>query len=58
MQKLTLPNTLQLALKQHAAAADIDDDDELKSIMLSLSQLNEKVEAVKLQARLKRAGKL
>ncbi|MFT6269145.1 MAG: hypothetical protein ACJAVV_001969 [Alphaproteobacteria bacterium] len=58
MQKLTLPITLQLALQKHAAAADIDNDDELGSIMLGLSELHEKVEAVKLQARLKRQDKL
>jgi hypothetical protein len=50
MQTLTLPVALQLALKQHAAAADIDDDDELKTIMLDLSKLHEKVKALKLRA--------
>ena len=55
MQKVSLPITLQLSLQQHAAAADIENDEELKSIMLSLSQLNEKVELVKLKARERRA---
>jgi tetrahydromethanopterin S-methyltransferase subunit G len=54
MQKLTLPIILQLALRQHACAADIEDDDELKNIMLRLSELNEKVEAIKHKARLRR----
>lgn len=54
MQKISLPITLQLALQQHAAAADIDDDDELQSIMRSLSELNEKVESVKRKAKLRR----
>lgn len=47
---------LQLALKQHAADADIADDDELKSIMMNLSELNQKVEALKLNARIRRAS--
>lgn len=46
---------LQLALQQHAAAADIDDDEELKGIMSQLSELHEKVEMVKQAARLRRA---
>lgn len=58
MQKLTLPITLQLALKQHAADADIQNDDELKSIMLNLSELNEKVEAIKIRARRLRESNL
>lgn len=58
MQKESLPITLQLALQQHAAAADIDDDDELKTIMISLSELSEKVEAVKHSARLRRTNKI
>jgi len=57
MQKNSLPIMLQLALQQHAASADISDDDELKAIMLSLSELSEKVEAVKHRARLRRASK-
>lgn len=56
MQKISLPIALQLALKQHAADADIDDDDELKRIMVNLSELNEKVEALKHRARIKRAS--
>lgn len=51
MQKISLPITLQLMLKQHAAAADIDDDAELNEIMSRLSELNEKVEHVKSKAR-------
>lgn len=58
MQTFSLPIALQLALQRHAAAADINDDDELKGIMVGLSELNEKVEAVKLRARRKREGKL
>lgn len=54
MQKMSLPSVLQFALQQHAAAADIDDDDELKDIMSNLTELNEKVEAIKHRARLKR----
>jgi hypothetical protein len=57
MQRISLPSTLQLSLQRHAAAADIDDDDELKSILINLSELNEKVEAVKHRARLRRANK-
>ncbi len=55
MQNNSLPITLQLALQQHAADADIDDDDELKTIMLRLSELNDKVEMLKLKARAKRS---
>lgn len=51
MQKISLPITLQLMLKQHVAAADIDDDAELNEIMSRLSELNEKVEHVKFKAR-------
>jgi hypothetical protein len=58
VQNLTLPITLQLALQKHAAASDINNDDELKNIMLSLSELHEKIETLKFQARLKRDGKL
>lgn len=58
MQHLTLPITLQLALQKHAAASDISNDDELKNIMLRLSELHEKIEKLKFQARLKREGKL
>lgn len=57
MQKISLPIMLQMALQQHAAAADIDDDEELQSIMINLSELNEKIEAVKYRARLSRADK-
>jgi hypothetical protein len=57
MQKLSLPIMLQMALQQHAAAADIDNDEELQSIMINLSELNEKVEAIKHRARLRRASK-
>lgn len=56
MQKVSLPVMLQLALKQHAAAADIDDDEELQGIMSRLSELHEKVELVKQAARAKRSG--
>ena len=55
MQKISLPAMLQLSLQQHAAEADIEDDEELQKIMLRLSELHEKVEQVKLAARLKRA---
>jgi hypothetical protein len=51
---LSLPVILQLALQNHAASADINNDDELKSIMLSLSDLNDKVEAAKRKALKKR----
>ena len=34
MQKMSLPSTLQLTLKQHLAAADISDYDEIKNIMI------------------------
>lgn len=51
MQKLSLPFMLQLQLKQHADASDIEDDDELKVIMHNLAKLHEKVEAVKARAR-------
>lgn len=54
MQKNSLPAVLQFALKQHVSAADIDDDDELHTIMQNLSELHEKVELVKLKARAKR----
>lgn len=56
MQKISLPIALQLALKKHVADADIDDDDELKNIMINLTDLNEKVEALKHQARMRRAS--
>ena len=56
MQKVSLPVMLQLALKQHARASDIDDDEELKGIMNRLSELNEKVELVKQAARAKKGG--
>lgn len=55
MHKVSLPVMLQLALQQHAAAADINDDEELKGIMSQLSELHEKVEMVKHAALLKRA---
>ena len=54
MQNMSLPIVLQLALQQHAAADDIQDDDELKAIMNNLNELNEKVEAVKERARLRK----
>lgn len=54
MNKVSLPITLQLALQQHAAAADISDDDELKRIISDLAKLNEKVEAMKQLARQKK----
>lgn len=54
MQNMSLPITLQLALQQHVAAADIEDDDELQDIMLGLSELNEKVQALKERARMRR----
>ncbi|MFC3123369.1 hypothetical protein [Agaribacter flavus] len=57
MPRVSLPVTLQLALKQHVAAADIDDDDELRAIMVKLGDLNEKIEAVKQKARHNRACK-
>lgn len=57
MQKFSLPVLLQLALQQHAASADIEDDDELQGIMRSLSELNEKVENVKRKARERKALK-
>lgn len=56
MQKISLPSALQLALKQHVVDADIDDDEELQSIMVNLSELNEKVEALKHRAKIRRAG--
>jgi len=55
MQKISLPIMLQLALKQHVAASDIDNDEELQGIMAQLSDLHEKVERVKQAARAKRA---
>lgn len=54
MQKITLPTMLQLSLKQHADNANIPDDEDLRSVMLSLSALHEKVEALKIKARLKK----
>lgn len=57
MQKVSLPVTLQLALQQHAAAADIDNDEELQGIMARLSELNEKVENIKQKARARRLAK-
>ncbi len=51
MQKSSLPNILQLALQQHASAADIDNDEELKTILTKLSELGQKVEDVKLKAK-------
>ncbi|GLR72035.1 hypothetical protein [Agaribacter marinus] len=51
MPRVSLPVTLQLALKQHVAAADIDDDDELRMLMVKLGDLNEKIEAVKQKVR-------
>jgi hypothetical protein len=54
MQNMSLPITLQRALQQHVAAADIEDDDELQNIMTGLSELNEKVQAVKERARLRK----
>lgn len=51
MQKVSLPVTLQLMLKQHIAASDIENDEELSQIMTRLSELNEKVESVKFKAR-------
>lgn len=50
MQKTSLPILLQIALKQHADAADIDNDEELQKIMTDLSELSQKVESVKLKA--------
>ena len=58
MQKVSLPVMLQLALKQHAAAADIDNDEELQGIMNRLSELHEKVELVKQAARAKRSSSI
>lgn len=50
MQRMSLPIVLQKALKQHVDAADIDNDEELKTIMLDLNELSEKVELVKQKA--------
>ena len=55
MQKISLPVMLQLSLQQHASAADIDNDEELQSIMSQLGELHEKVEQVKEAARLRRS---
>ena len=53
--KKSLPAILYSTLEQHAKASDIDYDDELVDIMSKLTQLNDKVEALKQIARAKKA---
>jgi hypothetical protein len=51
MTKKSLPLTLYKTLEHHARDADIEDNEELKEIMVKLNELNEKVEAFKQKAR-------
>lgn len=57
MHKHSLPIALSMALKQHALASDIANDDELKDIVVKLDSLHEKIQAVKAKALAKRANK-
>jgi hypothetical protein len=57
MTKKSLPLTLYKTLEHHARDADIEDNEELKEIMVKLNELNEKVEAFKQKARDKRVEK-
>ncbi len=50
MQKLSLPTTLKLALRQHMASANLAQDEEMETLMEQLSSLHEKVELVKEKA--------
>ena len=52
--RTSLPLMIQAALKQHIKDADIRDDDETKTLINKLTELNEKLEAVKMQARANR----
>jgi hypothetical protein len=57
MTKKSLPLTLYKTLEHHARDADIEDNEELKEIMVKLNELNEKVEAFKQKARDKKVEK-
>nr|WP_168711044.1 hypothetical protein [Ningiella ruwaisensis] len=50
MQKMSLPTSLRLALKQHALSSDIADDDELKAIVSKLDDLDAKIAEMKAKA--------
>lgn len=55
MARTSLPSVLQLALKEHVMAADIQDDEEMRVIMRKLSVLDDKLEQIKAQVRINRA---
>ena len=57
MTKKSLPLTLYKTLEHHGRDADIEDNEELKEIMVKLNELNEKVEAFKQKARDKKVEK-
>lgn len=55
MARISLPQTLQLALREHVLASDIPDDEEVRLLMSKLTDLNEKLEQIKQSVREKRA---
>ena len=57
MTRNSLPHALQIALKHHASAADIREDDELKTLLTKLSDLDEKLNAIKAQVKVNREKK-
>lgn len=56
MQKLSLPNSLQLSLQEHVNNADIVMDDDLREVLTKLSALHEKIEALKLHAQFRKGS--
>ena len=54
MQKVSLPAALRMSLKQHALAADIPDDEDLKILVDKLDALHEKIQTIKESALAKR----
>ncbi|MGQ8366798.1 hypothetical protein [Glaciecola sp. 1036] len=57
MSQSSLPLMLQMALKQHVLASDIQDDEELQNIMHKLVELNSKLEVIKDKARAKKLAR-
>ncbi|GEM_PF-4250393 len=55
MARTSLPSVLQLALKEHVMAADIHDDEEMRTIMRKLSALDNKLDEIKAQVMINRA---
>ena len=57
MSTSSLPASLRKVLENHVAQSDIQDDEELQSIMSRLAKLNESVERVKATIMIRRAEK-